>query len=132
MEKEKILKMISEAAVPAEMTATLEAMSDDAFWTEAERVEQRLDKGDLTDQTRLYVIAVIREQQRRGALNEERTKALEAEVEKNQKLVAELQRVHDDLQMRVDELSHTAKRPGRNEPCPCGSGKKYKHCCGKN
>ena len=22
-------------------------------------------------------------------------------------------------------------KPGRNEPCPCGSGKKYKHCCGK-
>lgn len=21
------------------------------------------------------------------------------------------------------------KHPGRNEPCPCGSGKKYKHCC---
>jgi preprotein translocase subunit SecA len=21
---------------------------------------------------------------------------------------------------------------GRNEPCPCGSNKKYKHCCGKN
>jgi len=21
------------------------------------------------------------------------------------------------------------KRPGRNEPCHCGSGKKYKHCC---
>ena len=21
---------------------------------------------------------------------------------------------------------------GRNQPCPCGSGKKYKHCCGKN
>ena len=21
---------------------------------------------------------------------------------------------------------------GRNEPCPCGSGKKYKQCCGKN
>ena len=20
---------------------------------------------------------------------------------------------------------------GRNEPCPCGSGKKYKHCCGR-
>jgi preprotein translocase subunit SecA len=24
------------------------------------------------------------------------------------------------------------KKVGRNEPCPCGSGKKYKHCCGKN
>ena len=22
-------------------------------------------------------------------------------------------------------------RPGRNEPCPCGSGRKYKHCCGQ-
>ena len=21
---------------------------------------------------------------------------------------------------------------GRNDPCPCGSGKKFKHCCGKN
>ena len=21
---------------------------------------------------------------------------------------------------------------GRNDPCPCGSGKKYKHCCGRN
>lgn len=25
-----------------------------------------------------------------------------------------------------------SKRPGRNEPCPCGSGLKYKKCCGKN
>ena len=22
-----------------------------------------------------------------------------------------------------------SKKIGRNEPCPCGSGKKYKHCC---
>jgi len=21
---------------------------------------------------------------------------------------------------------------GRNDPCPCGSGKKYKYCCGRN
>ncbi|WP_250229065.1 preprotein translocase subunit SecA [Anaeropeptidivorans aminofermentans] len=24
------------------------------------------------------------------------------------------------------------QKVGRNDPCPCGSGKKYKHCCGKN
>lgn len=24
-----------------------------------------------------------------------------------------------------------AKMPGRNDPCPCGSGRKYKNCCGK-
>lgn len=23
------------------------------------------------------------------------------------------------------------KKPGRNDPCPCGSGRKYKHCCGR-
>jgi SWIM/SEC-C metal-binding protein len=23
------------------------------------------------------------------------------------------------------------KKVGRNEPCPCGSGRKYKKCCGK-
>jgi preprotein translocase subunit SecA len=23
------------------------------------------------------------------------------------------------------------ERVGRNDPCPCGSGKKYKHCCGR-
>ena len=29
------------------------------------------------------------------------------------------------------EPIHTQKTaPGRNDPCPCGSGKKYKKCCG--
>lgn len=28
-------------------------------------------------------------------------------------------------------LYRASKKPGRNEPCPCGSGKKYKHCCGR-
>jgi hypothetical protein len=25
--------------------------------------------------------------------------------------------------------SHPREKTGRNDPCPCGSGKKYKHCC---
>ncbi len=31
---------------------------------------------------------------------------------------------------RLPERS-TASRPSRNDPCPCGSGKKYKRCCGR-
>jgi len=27
------------------------------------------------------------------------------------------------------EIKHKEKKVGRNEPCPCGSGKKYKKCC---
>ncbi len=33
-----------------------------------------------------------------------------------------------DLDIKPPSVS--AKKPGRNEPCPCGSGKKYKKCCG--
>jgi preprotein translocase subunit SecA len=29
------------------------------------------------------------------------------------------------------EAVMVGKKVGRNDPCPCGSGKKYKHCCGK-
>jgi len=35
---------------------------------------------------------------------------------------------------KEQKSSHTVvkeKKIGRNEPCPCGSGKKYKFCCGK-
>ena len=31
---------------------------------------------------------------------------------------------------RVANIAHYDKI-GRNDPCPCGSGKKYKNCCGK-
>jgi tetratricopeptide (TPR) repeat protein len=27
-------------------------------------------------------------------------------------------------------MNKTSTKPGRNDPCPCGSGKKYKRCCG--
>jgi preprotein translocase subunit SecA len=33
---------------------------------------------------------------------------------------------------RVVRRPLTVKKIGRNEPCPCGSGKKYKKCCGQN
>lgn len=29
------------------------------------------------------------------------------------------------------EPIHVDHKPKRNDPCPCGSGKKYKSCCGK-
>ena len=28
-------------------------------------------------------------------------------------------------------IADMGKHVGRNDPCPCGSGKKYKKCCGK-
>ena len=31
----------------------------------------------------------------------------------------------------VKQATRTVPKVGRNDPCPCGSGKKYKHCHGK-
>ena len=33
---------------------------------------------------------------------------------------------------KVETVVHEGPRIGRNDPCPCGSGKKYKKCCGKD
>jgi uncharacterized protein YecA (UPF0149 family) len=43
------------------------------------------------------------------------------DVEAEEKLVKETE--------KVKPLAG-ADQPGRNDPCPCGSGKKYKKCCG--
>ena len=34
------------------------------------------------------------------------------------------------LGTRAQQTQKTRSKIGRNDPCPCGSGKKYKHCCG--
>jgi len=32
----------------------------------------------------------------------------------------------------VQQIVRAGDKVGRNDPCPCGSGKKYKKCCGAN
>lgn len=39
--------------------------------------------------------------------------------------------VFDVISAPKPEQSVTVQKVGRNEPCPCGSGKKFKNCCGK-
>jgi hypothetical protein len=36
----------------------------------------------------------------------------------------------DKISLFQSEAEKKAEKPGRNDPCPCGSGKKYKKCCG--
>lgn len=66
-------------------------------------------------------------------INREITKyLLKAEIKQNleRKEVAKPTGTNDSK----DKVKTTRKveKIGRNEPCPCGSGKKYKNCCGKN
>ncbi|MHC4917282.1 MAG: SEC-C metal-binding domain-containing protein [Planctomycetota bacterium] len=34
--------------------------------------------------------------------------------------------------MKVEQIRRDQPKVGRNSPCPCGSGKKYKKCCGRS
>ena len=48
---------------------------------------------------------------------------------KKEKELAELQFVGGDGSTSQQQVAR-GKKVGRNEKCPCGSGKKYKHCHG--
>lgn len=52
------------------------------------------------------------------------------EMKAEHKSVLEPQNKEDDEKPQKLEPAISDKTP-RNAPCPCGSGKKYKHCCGK-
>ena len=43
---------------------------------------------------------------------------------------AELRAEGTPEQTKVETVVHEGPRIGRNDPCPCGSDKKYKKCCG--
>ena len=45
---------------------------------------------------------------------------------------AELRAEQGGQVAKVETVVHDGPRIGRNDPCPCGSGKKYKKCCGKD
>ena len=39
--------------------------------------------------------------------------------------------ITNDSEEPVKKNSKRVNKIGRNDPCPCGSGRKYKQCCGK-
>ncbi len=63
-------------------------------------------------------------------ITREQQEAMERE---NQQRMAAAKANHgDDFQENVKQPVKNGEKIGRNDPCPCGSGRKYKNCCGKN
>jgi preprotein translocase subunit SecA len=56
------------------------------------------------------------------------------EQEALEKMKAKMEESNENLTTNIEDehLSTNEKKIARNEPCPCGSGKKYKHCHGKS
>ncbi len=58
---------------------------------------------------------------------------LNAEIRQNTEREQVIKGTPNEDKSKVKKQSpKRVKKIGRNDPCPCGSGKKYKQCCGKN
>ncbi|GAB2718101.1 preprotein translocase subunit SecA [Halomonas garicola] len=100
---------------------------------------QQLLSNIKADVTRILSHVQVRQPEEVDALERERREALEREQ-------ATAASRHDEPEASADEAASEAPdaaaaedqpvrregpKVGRNDLCPCGSGKKYKHCCGK-
>ena len=56
---------------------------------------------------------------------------LKAEIRQNTEVKQTLKGNANDGKEKLKSAPIKVKKVGRNDPCPCGSGKKYKQCCGK-
>lgn len=88
------------------------------------------------------VLSHVRVQSREEMEEVERRRKQELEQElaraklQHEETSATAQKQNEDDQGRnqqgtPDTFVRQERKVGRNEPCPCGSGKKYKQCCGK-
>ena len=57
-------------------------------------------------------------------------KAFFAHTERPMRLMAQILARGGEAREVMSVLAEEARTTGRNDPCPCGSGKKYKRCCG--
>ena len=57
---------------------------------------------------------------------------LEEAFQRKKKRELEQARMAGAGDMQVTQVVRSGDKVGRNDPCPCGSGKKYKKCCGAN
>ena len=56
---------------------------------------------------------------------------LKAEITQNTERKQTVRGNAGDGKYKVKREPKKVNKIGRNDPCPCGSGKKYKQCCGK-
>ncbi len=94
---------------------------------------------ELLDALKLDVVTILSkvrvQEQEEVEQMEAQRQAQAEEAARQQQFEHQSQSFAEETAPDSDEGVHTMVRSerkiGRNEPCPCGSGKKYKHCHGK-
>ena len=91
--------------------------------------------GELINEIKFNTIRTLQIIQFRMESAEEEAAALAAKLAEEQKMKEALMQLNhsenNDDNNTTSPLS-SEKKVARNDPCPCGSGKKYKQCCGKS
>ncbi|MCY4313429.1 MAG: preprotein translocase subunit SecA [Gammaproteobacteria bacterium] len=90
----------------------------------------------LLDSVRHDVISILA---RVHIPTEEEQIEMENRLRQRQAEEAKMKYVHENASGQQDDAKdsggqtfvRSTRKVGRNEPCPCGSGKKFKHCCGR-
>ena len=74
----------------------------------------------------------LRAQEDVEAIEEQRRQTGEIEMQHDHVdgMTGEAEQTNPDIESQAQPITRDGKKVGRNEPCPCGSGKKYKQCCG--
>ncbi|MBT3504673.1 MAG: preprotein translocase subunit SecA [Piscirickettsiaceae bacterium] len=74
----------------------------------------------------------LRAQEDVEAIEEQRRQTGDIEMQHDQVdgMMGEAEQNNPDIEQQAQPITREGKKVGRNEPCPCGSGKKYKQCHG--
>ena len=99
-------------------------------------VQYRIEGFDMFDQMvadiKLNVVKVLMNARKReGTIQRTESVKITGEGREDTKLVLSNNRTPNASTVQKTPYVKKNAEVGRNEPCPCGSGKKYKNCCGK-
>jgi preprotein translocase subunit SecA len=89
--------------------------------------EDEEEEGDEDEDEEALVTASSEQRRAAQSVVEDFTRNIQRKKDKE---IAELQFTGGDGSSTEQKQAVTAKKAGRNDPCPCGSGKKYKKCHG--
>lgn len=98
-----------------------------------ERLEREMDslpamfKGKLKDPTVKKRLIDIAKRMEADGVNFKSIRQMKKWMKDHEE---ELRAENPEATPKVETVVHEGPRIGRNDPCPCGSGKKYKKCCG--
>ena len=112
---------VAKAAAPAKVKPAAEK-TDDELAAELDAISPQILAQAKEPQMRALIINIYRQMLVAGVdINDD--KAVKKWMQKHPEVLQGGQTI------KVATVRHEGPKVGRNDPCPCGSGKKYKKCC---